>query len=75
MDDDSTGRTAEIVQSFAEEHNWIRLIPKPDRGLRSVGPDAVEASYFGYNLLQSRDSTIFTSWMATWSLAPITLPS
>ncbi|WP_017326082.1 glycosyltransferase family 2 protein [Synechococcus sp. PCC 7336] len=55
VDDGSTDATAEIVRAFADEHDWIRLVSKPDRGGRSVGPGVVETFYFGYEHLQSKD--------------------
>lgn len=47
VDDGSTDATPEILQSYAARHDWIRVITKPDRGTRSVGPGVVEAFYFG----------------------------
>jgi len=53
VDDGSTDRTAEIVQKAAQDHPWIHLVTKPDRGKRAVGPGVVEAFYFGYEKISS----------------------
>ncbi len=55
VDDGSSDRTADIVREAAKEHPWIRLEPKPDRGVRVVGPGVVEAFYFGYERIRSSD--------------------
>lgn len=53
VDDGSSDDTAEIVEKFASKHNWIRLIKRGDRGLRSAGAGVMEAFYEGYNSLQT----------------------
>ena len=35
VDDGSTDRTAEIVESYAKRHSWIELIQRPQRQDRS----------------------------------------
>ncbi len=55
VDDGSSDRTAEIVGKAAEKHPWIRLVSKPDRGERAVGPGVVEAFYYGYDRIASKD--------------------
>jgi len=47
VDDGSTDETAAIVASYAEEHPWIQLVSRPDRGKRSVGPGVIDAFYSG----------------------------
>ncbi|MEM7236479.1 MAG: glycosyltransferase family A protein [Pseudomonadota bacterium] len=47
IDDGSSDRTPEILADYAAQHDWIRVITKPDRGHRAVGPGVVEAFYFG----------------------------
>ncbi len=47
VDDGSTDRTPEILAEYAARHPWIRVVSKPDRGARAVGPGVVEAFYYG----------------------------
>lgn len=55
VDDGSTDDTAGVVLRAAERNEWIRLVRKPDRGARSVGPGVVESFYEGYDRLESTD--------------------
>lgn len=55
VDDGSTDKTSEILQKAAEKYSWIHVITKPDRGKRSVGPGVVEAFYYGYERLKTKD--------------------
>src|SRR5215831_15855299 len=48
VDDGSTDATAEILRGYAAQHAWIRVVSRPDRGKRSVGPGVIEAFYSGY---------------------------
>ena len=43
VDDGSTDETPAIVAEYAARHDWIKLIPKADRGRRAVGPGVIEA--------------------------------
>jgi len=47
VDDGSTDATPEILADYAAVHDWIKVIAKPDRGSRAVGPGVVEAFYVG----------------------------
>ena len=47
VDDGSTDATPGILAEYAANHDWIRVITKPDRGHRAVGPGVIEAFYFG----------------------------
>ena len=47
VDDGSTDATPEILAEYAARHDWIEVVPKPDRGARAVGPGVIEAFYFG----------------------------
>jgi len=55
VDDGSTDLTPELVAAVAREHPWIRLLRKPDRGVRAVGPGVVEAFYYGYERIATPD--------------------
>ncbi len=43
VDDGSTDATPEIVRRAAEQHEWIRLYQRTDRGVRKVGGGVVDA--------------------------------
>jgi hypothetical protein len=47
VDDGSTDDTPVILADYAARHDWIRVLRKPDRGARAVGPGVIEAFYFG----------------------------
>jgi hypothetical protein len=47
VDDGSTDETPRILAEYAARHDWIRVIQKPDRGHRAVGPGVIEAFYAG----------------------------
>ena len=47
VDDGSTDETPAILAQYAAAHDWIRVLRKPDRGARAVGPGVIEAFYFG----------------------------
>jgi poly-beta-1,6-N-acetyl-D-glucosamine synthase len=47
VDDGSTDETPAILADYAARHDWIRIVPKPDRGHRAVGPGVIEAFYAG----------------------------
>jgi len=47
VDDGSTDATPDILTEYSAAHNWIRIVQKPDRGHRAVGPGVVEAFYYG----------------------------
>ncbi len=47
VDDGSADETPQILADYAAKNDWIRVVPKPDRGKRAVGPGVVEAFYAG----------------------------
>lgn len=47
VDDGSTDETPRILADYAARHDWIRIVAKPDRGHRAVGPGVIEAFYAG----------------------------
>lgn len=54
VDDGSTDDTPRILAEYAARHDWIRVVQKPDRGHRAVGPGVIEAFYFGYDSVDPR---------------------
>lgn len=55
VDDGSTDETPAILAEYAVKHDWIRVVPKPDRGHRAVGPGVIEAFYFGLDTIDLSD--------------------
>jgi biofilm PGA synthesis N-glycosyltransferase PgaC len=55
VDDGSTDGTLDLLLAASNEHSWIKVHQKPDRGVRSVGPGVVEAFYFGLDRLETQD--------------------
>lgn len=47
VDDGSSDETPAILADHAAKHDWIRILAKPDRGHRAVGPGVIEAFYAG----------------------------
>lgn len=47
VDDGSSDETPAILAEYAARHDWIRVVPKPDRGHRAVGPGVIDAFYAG----------------------------
>lgn len=56
VDDGSTDDTPTILDDYAARHDWIRIVVKPNRGHRAVGPGVMEAFYAG---LEHVDLTAF----------------
>lgn len=50
VDDGSTDRTGAIADAAAAEHNWIRVVHRPDRGFRQPGTGVVQAFNDGLEL-------------------------
>ena len=47
VDDGSTDATPDILADYAARFPWIRVLTRPDRGRRAVGPGVVEAFLAG----------------------------
>lgn len=52
IDDGSQDGTAELVDDAARQHDWIRVVHRPDRGFRKQGGGVVEAFYDGYETIR-----------------------
>jgi glycosyltransferase involved in cell wall biosynthesis len=55
VDDGSTDTTPGILAEYASQHPWIKVVTRPDRGRRSVGPGVIEAFYSGYAAIAAID--------------------
>lgn len=49
VDDGSTDETPAILEDYATRFDWIRIVKKPNRGHRAVGPGVIEAFNVGYD--------------------------
>jgi biofilm PGA synthesis N-glycosyltransferase PgaC len=47
IDDGSTDDTAAILESYRSRIPYLRVVRRPNRGIRSVGPGVIEAFYTG----------------------------
>jgi biofilm PGA synthesis N-glycosyltransferase PgaC len=57
VDDGSTDETPQILADYAAAHDWIRVVQKPDRGHRAVGPGVIEAFYAGLDTVSLSEFT------------------
>ena len=55
VDDGSTDRTGAIIDRYATQFSWIRVVHRPNRGFRKAGGGVVEAFYDGYSALRCND--------------------
>lgn len=54
VDDGSTDATPTILSEYAAQHDWIKVLSKPDRGHRAVGPGVIEAFYLGWESVKDQ---------------------
>jgi glycosyltransferase involved in cell wall biosynthesis len=55
VDDGSTDDTRSIIESYANEHPWIRVISRDNRGFRQLGSGVIAAFNFGRAKLENQD--------------------
>lgn len=55
VDDGSTDDTPQLLEQFARENPWVKIVAKPDRGHRAVGPGVIEAFYYGLDTINLDD--------------------
>lgn len=55
VDDGSTDETPRILADYAEQHDWIEIVTRTDRGRRAVGPGVIDAFYAGLDTVNLDD--------------------
>lgn len=55
VDDGSTDSTGQILDRYAKQFAWIRVLHRTNRGFRKSGAGVVEAFYEGYGAMQAGD--------------------
>lgn len=55
VDDGSTDDTAKILKEYADQHSFIEIVTRENRGHRSVGPGVIDTFYAGYNTIEIDD--------------------
>lgn len=55
VDDGSTDGTGEIVERLTSQYPWIKVLHRPDRGVRENATGVMEAFYYGYQSLKTAD--------------------
>ncbi|MDH3347168.1 MAG: glycosyltransferase family 2 protein [Desulfobulbaceae bacterium] len=55
VDDGSTDQTPNVLAEYAGKHDFIKIIPRSNRGHRSVGPGVIEAFYAGYHAVHPNE--------------------
>ena len=55
VNDGSRDRTGEIIERYARDYSWIKVVHRADRGQRVPGAGVVETFYDGFNRLASKD--------------------
>jgi len=49
VDDGSKDQTPQILDEYAQKHDFIKIIHRTDRGFRKLGGGVIDAFYEGYN--------------------------
>lgn len=55
VDDGSTDETPQILAEYVARLPYLRVVRRPDRGMRSVGPGVIEAFYAGLDTVNLAD--------------------
>jgi poly-beta-1,6-N-acetyl-D-glucosamine synthase len=70
VDDGSSDRTGEIIDRYAAQYSWIRVLHRKNRGFRKSGGGVMEAFYDGHNTLRCNDWDFIVKLDGDLSFAP-----
>lgn len=70
VDDGSTDDTRAIIDSYAQLHDWIRVVSREDRGFRQLGSGVVAAFNYGRERLQFADYRYIAKLDGDMSFSP-----
>lgn len=70
VDDGSTDQTGAVLDRYAAQYPWIRVVHRTNRGFRKSGGGVMEAFYDGYNSLQCNDWDFIVKLDGDLSFAP-----
>lgn len=70
VDDGSVDDTRSIIETYAKEHRWIRVISRENRGFRQLGSGVIAAFKFGRENLQSQDYRYIAKLDGDMSFSP-----
>ena len=70
VDDGSTDETPQILQEFADRHDYIKIVRREDRGVRAVGPGVIEAFYDGLSHIDLDEFDFVTKFDGDLELPP-----
>jgi glycosyltransferase involved in cell wall biosynthesis len=55
VDDGSSDETPALLKEYAARFDYIQIVRREDRGVRSVGPGVIDAFYAGYDAINPDD--------------------
>jgi glycosyltransferase involved in cell wall biosynthesis len=70
VNDGSSDETGRIVEHYAGQYEWMRVIHRRNRGYRKSGSGVIEAFYEGYERLRCRDFDFIVKLDGDLSFAP-----
>lgn len=70
VDDGSTDATPAMLEAYEKAHDFIKVVRKPDRGGRSVGPGVIETFYYGWEQIDPADFEYVTKLDLDLDLPP-----
>jgi biofilm PGA synthesis N-glycosyltransferase PgaC len=70
VNDGSTDRTTEIIDTAAREHSWIRSRHRPDRGFRKQGGGVIDTFYDGFDQIGDAPWDFLVKFDADLSFEP-----
>jgi len=70
VDDGSEDDTRSIIETYAREHPWIRVVSRENRGFRQLGSGVIAAFDFGREKLQHQDYKYIAKLDGDMSFSP-----